>query len=125
MKNYGTATVGEGGLKKDLDILSFVRVTAKDHRLISVMEIAEDETMPESRSGGLIISVENPESSGRNTQNKMWLSVESVVAVLSAVNIYFSAKGIDIADLMKPAHGEKVAFELSDNLQNPFPLKKL
>ena len=105
----GKITVGYGTAEqRELEIVDFVQAEFKDHRLISISQIED---------GSLVAVVENPVSSGRNTQATIWLSKESFVGMLSAAFLYFSAKGEDLGELMKSViESEYINYTYSDNL---------
>ena len=105
----GKVTVGFGTAEqREMEIIDFVQAEFKDHRLISISEIED---------GSLVTVVENPKSSGRNTQATIWLSKESFVGILSTAFIYFSAKGQDLGKLMQEAvERNKIDYTFSDNL---------
>lgn len=105
----GKITVGYGTAEqRELEIVDFVQAEFKDHRLISISQIED---------GSLVAVVENPASSGRNTQATIWLSKESFVGMLSTAFLYFSAKGEDLGELMKSVvESEDISYTYSDNL---------
>lgn len=105
----GKVTVGFGTAEqREMEIIDFVQAEFKDHRLISIIQIEDD---------SLVAVVENPKSSGRNTQASIWLSKESFIGMLSTAFIYFSAKGEDLGELMKSAvENNEIDYTFSDNL---------
>lgn len=106
----GKITVGYGTAEqRELEILDFVQAEYKDHRLITISKI-EDES--------IVAIVENPKSSGRNTQSTIWISKESFIGMLSTAFLYFSAKGEDLGELMKSVvEKEDINYSYSDNLK--------
>jgi len=99
---YGTAE------QRELEIVDFVQAEYKDHRLISISQIED---------GSFAAVVENPQSSGRNTQTTIWLSKESFLGMLSTAFLYFSAKGEDLGELMKDVvEKDDIQYSHSDNL---------
>lgn len=107
--NYGKVVTPEG----QLAVIDFVRAQYKDHRVISVASVED---------GSFIISVENPESTGRNPSNKMWLSKESLVGLFSTISLLFEAKDMDMRDLLNDTvdPSRLISYELSPNLKRPF-----
>mgnify|MGYP007100109641 CR=1 FL=1 len=105
----GKITVGYGTAEqRELEIIDFVQAEYKDHRLISVSQIED---------GSLVAVVENPKSTGRNTQATIWLSKESFVGMLATAFLYFSAKGEDLGQLMKDVvERDNIDYSYSDNL---------
>lgn len=105
----GKVTVGFGTAEqKEMEIIDFVQAEFRDHRLISISEIED---------GSLVTVVENPKSTGRNTQATIWLSKESFIGMLSTAFIYFSAKGEDLGKLMQTAvENNQIDYTFSDNL---------
>jgi len=65
----------------------------------------------------LVGVVENPPSTGRNTQASIWLSKESFIGLLSTAMLYFNIKGEDIQKLLEESiQGNEVDYSFSDNL---------
>lgn len=110
---YGKLTIGLGSAEqKELEITEFVQARYKDNRVIAVSKI-EDETF--------LLSVENPPSTGRESQVKMWLSKESMAGLMATIIIYLGASGVDYNKLMEESFVDgEVDFSFSDNLNNPF-----
>ena len=110
---YGKITVGYGGIgQKELQIVDFVQAHFKDNRIISVSQIED---------GSLVCAVENPPSTGRNTQSTIWLSKESFIGLLSTAMLYFSVKGEDMQKLLEESvEGGKVDYTFSDNLSDGY-----
>lgn len=106
----GKITVGYGSSEqRELEIEDFVQAEYKDHRLISISQIED---------GSIVAAVENPASSGRNTQATIWLSKESFIGLLATGVLYFSAKGEDLEQLMNEAfEKEDITYAYSDNLK--------
>lgn len=91
---YGYITVGSKDEPKQINIIEFIQATFNDNRLITVAELED---------GSYCLTVENPESSGRHSQNKMWLSKESFVGLLTTSMMFFEAKGENMQELIKQA----------------------
>lgn len=109
--NYGTVEVrGDGQPTKVLRVVDYLQADYADHRLISFAGL-EDESV--------LVSVENPPSSGRSTQPPMCLSQESFVGLVTTGLMYMSAKGMDMEAVMKKAAGEKISFRNTPNLKHP------
>ncbi len=106
---YGKITVGVGtNEQRELQIVDFVQAHFKDNRIISVSQIED---------GTLVGVVENPPSTGRNTQASIWLSKESFIGLLSTAMLYFNVKGEDIQKLLEESiQGNEVDYSFSDNL---------
>ncbi|GAA4391780.1 hypothetical protein [Hymenobacter koreensis] len=107
--NYGTVTTGFGtAQQRELPITDFVQANYVNNRVISVMGINGE---------SIVASVENPESSGRNPKQVMYLSRESFVGLLSTGFLYFSCKGESLEDLLKEAvQKQAIEYNYSDNL---------
>jgi hypothetical protein len=89
----GKITVGYGTAEqRELEITDFIQANFLDNRLISISGIED---------GSIVAAVENPASSGRNTQATIWLSKESFVGMIASAFIYFSSKGEDLGELTK------------------------
>jgi hypothetical protein len=108
---YGSVVVGcgLGQIQKELAVIDFVQSEYKDHRLITTA-LLEDNSY--------IVSVENPESSGRNSSNTLRLSEESYIGLVSNAYLYFTAKGMDMEAMLKNAIDQKhqIEYSYSDNL---------
>jgi hypothetical protein len=103
---YGKIVTGIG----ELEIIDFVQANYVDNRTITVASLED---------GSYALAVENPESSGRATTSKMWLSKESTIALFSTISMHFEAKGINILDEIKQAVNSdgKISYGISDNLK--------
>lgn len=109
--NYGTVEVREAGQPtKVLRVVDYLQADYADHRLISFVGIEGD---------AVLVSVENPPSSGRSTQHPMHLSQESLVGLVVTGLMYMSAKGMDMEAVMKKAAGEEISFRNTPNLKHP------
>ena len=74
-KSIGTVTLGcWNSEQREVEIENFMRCEFKDHRLISVVKTEED---------AYLFCVENPASTGRSTEQKMYLTEGSAVALFS------------------------------------------
>ena len=108
---YGKITVGYGTIEqKELEIVDFVQAHFKDNRVISISQIED---------GSLVGVVENPPSTGRNTQSTILLSKESLIGLISTAMIYFDIKGEDLDSLLQQSVSDnKIDYNCSDNLKN-------
>ncbi|WP_336716312.1 hypothetical protein [Chryseobacterium mucoviscidosis] len=108
-ENYGKVTVGFGSPEQhELEIKDFIQADFKDHRLISMAKL-EDESF--------LLSVENPPSSGRATQQAIRLSLESTIGLVSTVMLYFNKKGLDMDSLIQQAvETYEINFSISQNI---------
>lgn len=107
---YGKITVGVGTAeRRELEVVDFVQAKYIDGRTVSVSQIEDD---------SMTITVENIPSSGRASQANIWLSKESVIAVLSTAILYFNLKGQDLEELFKTSiESDKIDYRFSDNLK--------
>lgn len=108
---YGKITVGVGtNQRRELEVVDFIQARFKNNRIISISQIED---------GSFVGAVENPPSSGRNTQSTIWLSKESFIGLLSTAMLYFNLKGEDMQKLLEEsAEGEKIDYSFSDNLKD-------
>ena len=106
---YGKITVGYGTSKqRELQVIDFLQAKFKDNRVISISQIED---------GTFVGSVENPPSTGRNTQATIWLSKESLIGLLSTAMLYFNIKGEDLHSLLEQAvTGDDVDYNFSENI---------
>lgn len=109
---YGEATVGISGTPRKIPVIEYLQSTQKDNRVVSIMELDNDE--------GFIISVENPTSTGRASQNQMWLSKESFVALYGTMGLFVTGKWSveNFETLIKEStlNGENIQYSCSPNL---------
>jgi hypothetical protein len=112
-KNYGHITVAALSKEpREIPILSFIQSHFKDNRVISIMEV---------ENNSYVISVENPESTGRNSKETLWLSEESLTGFILSVFFLYAAKGKDFDKTLKEAIEKTgISYSYSDNLKNPF-----
>lgn len=90
-KSIGTVTLGYGSSEqRDVEIEDFLRCEFKDHRLMSVVKTEED---------AYLFCVENPASTGRATEQKMYLTEGSAVALFSTYMLYLTHHGVDMQQL--------------------------
>lgn len=108
-KSFGTVTVGAGTAQsREIEIREFIQCAYKDRRLVTVSKL-EDDTF--------VLVVENPESTGRHTTNKMWLSQESFIGLLASSMLYLKQTGLDLDKLVKDTlDTEQIHFSCSPNL---------
>lgn len=97
--------------KRELEIKSFVRAKFKDHRLMTV-SLLED--------GNYLLCIENPESTGRSTQQIMKLSKESLVGLFTAITLFFNCSQESMLQMLQDSLDKKdeIMYEISDNLQH-------
>ena len=107
---YGKITVGyRTSEQKELQVIDFLQAKFKDNRVISISQIED---------GTFIGAVENPPSTGRNTQATIWLSKESLIGLLSTAMLYFNIKGEDLHSLLEQSvSSEDIDYSFSDNLK--------
>lgn len=83
----------------------------KDKRLVTVSKL-EDDTF--------VLVVENPESTGRHTSNKMWLSETSFIALIASSLLYLKQTGQDLDKLVKDSlDSEQISYSCLPNLLSP------
>lgn len=90
MKNIGTITIGFGSENpRTIQLTDMVRSAFKDNRLI---------TMTKDEEGGFLLSVENPESSGRWPKSQMYLSEGSMIGLFLTMTAFFKECHINIEE---------------------------
>ncbi len=116
-ESVGKITVGYGTVEqKELNMVDFIQAEFKDHRLINI-SLIED--------GSYVACVENPKSTGRATQQSIWLSKESFIGLLSTIYLYFTIKNENIEELLKEAvEKRQIGYRVSDNLKPLTPTTK-
>lgn len=109
-KSRGIVTIGYGtSQERKLEVEEFVQSKFVDNRLVSVA-LLEDETY--------ILSVENPQSSGRAERSNIRLGKESFLALIGTAFMYFGCKGQDLGKLLHEVVGEgDLEYTFSDNLK--------
>jgi hypothetical protein len=107
--DYGTVTVGAGKPdQREIKIVNYVRSIFKDNRFVSCAKLED---------GSYCLTVENLASSGRNTQNSIWLSEESFVGFITNFHLYLVITGMDLTQLAKEALDSGIIrYNCSDNL---------
>lgn len=92
-KDIGEITLGfDNESARKVVITDMVRCEFEYHRLVTVAYTDED---------AYLLSVENPQSSGRATQSNMYLTEGSAVALLYTYILYLEHNGIDVNELFK------------------------
>jgi len=106
-EDLGFVTLGGGGeLERKAPIKSVLQATYKDNRLVTVLTFEE----------AYGITIENPSSTGRSSQN-MHLTEESLVALISTAMLHFCMQGKDIKELIeKSAKRDEIDFSYSKNM---------
>lgn len=88
---------------KELEITDLVRSTFKDHRLCTIARTEE---------GTFVLSVENPQSSGRATMSQMHVTEESMLSLVSCVCLYYHVNQVDMdAKLRDVAEKDSIQYE--------------
>ena len=92
-KNIGEITFGfDNESARKVAITDMVRCEFSDHRLVTVAHTEED---------AYLLSVENPQSSGRATQTNMYLTEGSAAALFYTYILYMEHNGMDVNELFK------------------------
>lgn len=92
-KSIGTVTLGTAtDAPRVVEIEDVVRAEFKDHRLVSIARTEEDT---------YLFSIENPASSGRSSQQMMYLTEGSVIALFSTYMVYLTHHGINANELFE------------------------
>ncbi|WP_216726121.1 hypothetical protein [Hymenobacter siberiensis] len=103
--SYGEIVKPNG---EKLQIIDYLQADYVDNRVISVSTI---------ENGSVLLAVENPASTGRNTRNQMWLSAESAFGLLNAMHMYYLAKGVNMEDAVRAcAKSDQVTYRKTPNL---------
>jgi len=108
MKTIGTITIcdfdGQGS--REVEITDIVRSVFRDHRFCTVAR-GEDNTF--------VLAVENPRSSGRNPLAQIYLTEESMLALVNCICLYYLRKGVDIASKMQElVDSDTIEFEYNN-----------
>lgn len=109
-EKYGVATVGYGSTQqRKIPLMDFITAYYKDNRQITISELINNE--------GMILSVENYESSGRSSQ-KMWLTKDSVFGLFTTFLLYCKVKNINVDTAMQDLTNNEIKYILSENLED-------
>lgn len=93
-KGIGHATLGYGTDKqREVPFDNYMQFEFADHRLITISELEKNQ--------GFIAVVENPESTGRSAQEKMFLSEISLKGLVCSAMMYFASKGVNWEEEVK------------------------
>ena len=107
-KSIGIVSLAEdGGLgtRREIPIVDMVRSVFKDHRMCTVARTEENT---------FLLSVENPESTGRWPKADMYLSEESMLALFGAVCLFYTHYDIDVNEKVKELVGkDTLSYEFS------------
>ena len=111
VKSYGKVTVGHGSQEqKGIDVIEFLQAEYKDRRLVSISVLNDD-------VNSIVGTVENPLSTGRNPQSSIWLSPESMFALVSTYFLFLTMQGKDIQSMVEQSISKDVVdFSYSDGL---------
>lgn len=111
-ESLGTISVGVGSHEqREVEILNIMQASFKDKRVVSIMQIEENDTY--------VLSVENYLSSGRAPQSTIWLTEESFIGLLITSMAYLAKKGVDLDKIIKEAaQGDEITYSCSLNLMN-------
>ena len=104
-ESYGEIVKPNG---QKLQVTDYLQADYVDNRVISVSTIED---------GSVLLVVENPASTGRNTTNQMWLSEESAFGLLNAMHMYYLAKGVNMEEAVKACvNDDKINYRKTPNL---------
>lgn len=106
-KSIGTVTLGTATDEpREVEIEDMLRIEYQDHRLVSIARTEED---------AYLFCIENPASTGRATQQTMYLTEGSAIALFSTYMAYLEHHGFDAGELLKKYIQEKdqLSYEFS------------
>jgi hypothetical protein len=108
-ESLGKIVVGYGSPEeKSIEIKDYIQAGYIDHRVITVAALEDD---------SYVLTVENPVSTGRASQQSIRLSHESFIGLIHASFLYFGCKGIEIGEeLKKCVSRDDIEYSYSDNL---------
>lgn len=111
VKSYGKVTVGYGTKdQKELDVVEFLQAEYHDMRLVTISVLNDDVK-------SMVATVENPLSTGRNPQSSIWLSQESMFALVSTYFLFLTMRGVDVKSMIEKSISKDVLdFSYSDGL---------
>lgn len=115
MESVGTITLGTGTDKeRTINITDMLRIEAKDHRLATIAKCEE---------GNYLLAIENPKSSGRQVESKMYLTEGSFTALLMVIVSFLKEKNMDLEQMIKEYNLNdkevKYEFHTSEEKNNP------
>ena len=100
-KGIGTISIGNditGEVEREIALVEAVRSVYKDHRMCTVAR---------SEENTFVLSIENPESSGRCTLAAMHLTEDSMLSLVVAVMAYYTHRGIDMNEKLATVFTDK------------------
>ena len=110
-KSYGKITLGKGSeVERQVDALNGILIKYKEGRSVSLSETCE----------GFLLTIRNEHPTNRDARQDMFLTKESLYAMLNTIHYYTLAKGESISECIKNSLAETTEYNISDNLTNPF-----
>ena len=110
MGKIGTVTMMDdyGNVVRTIEMTDMVRSVFSDHRMCTVARTEDN---------SFVLSVENPESTGRHPKSQMHLTEESMLAMVNAVFLYYMHHDIDINEKMQAiVNSDTINFEYIDEV---------
>lgn len=93
MESVGTIILGKGtDEERTINITDMLRIEAKDHRLATIAKCEE---------GNYLLAIENPKSTGRQPETKMYLTEGSLTALIMAIMSFLEEKNMDLGKMIK------------------------
>ena len=98
------------GNQKEMDILDFIQASFVGDRRVTIGKIED---------GNYLLNIVRKTENENPIQSYMFLTKESMVALLATMSLYFSATGEDVDELLKSViASDSMDYILSPNLEN-------
>ena len=105
----------EQGNTKEMDILDFIQASFVGDRRVTIGKIED---------GNYLLDIVRTPENENPIQSHMFLTKESMVALLATMSLYFSATGEDVGGLLKSVMTkDSMDYILSPNLENKLTQK--
>ena len=103
------------GNPKEMDILDFIQASFVGDRRVTIGKIED---------GNYLLDIVRTPENENPIQSYMFLTKESMVALLATMSLYFSATGEDVDGLLKSViASDSMDYILSQNLENKLTQK--
>ncbi len=108
---HGSLMINDGkNPPYELKIIEFIKSVFADTRVCTVSELED---------GSFYCSIENVSSSGRAAHTGMLFTRPSMIAMMTTMHMFFSAKGEDMTEVMKEAVTDNQGYSYSPGLSHP------
>ena len=93
-EDYGFATIGVGTTNEKVRIENWISAYYKDGRKFTIVRLENE---------NLALTIENHETSDRNTRQEMLLTQESFFSMYATMCLHMLAEGVDLEEVFNKA----------------------